>query len=366
MEEIFQTEFTKLSKAGLLTNEIISQLYSVMTLLTRRDEKESTRLGLYPIRDKTAWHYYKLQQQMFWPAHEIKFMRDREQFNDPTQITPRQRELFTKIIGFFMPADGAIIENIRSILLEVENLEETFYYTAQIYIETQHAEGYNNAAKAFFLDEAEFMEVKQMIDNSEPHYKKLEFIQRYSQSHLPKVLKLAASACMEGIFFMGLFPIIFYFIKLEKLPDFTQINEQIFKDESLHCEFYCKKVAETLETFTPVQQEDFKKLIIPIVQESVQIEQAFIRYILDKPVVDQESDERVGLTADNLCRFIEMMADQISVRFGIGKIYGTIQELPWTESSVMAIKTNKYEKDITTYSHTEAEMTTRPGRKLRF
>lgn len=339
-------------------------------IITRKQKqtKESDRLGLYPILDPISWNKYSEQRAMLWPASEIRFETDRVQFNDPKKITPRQRELFSKIIGFFMPADGAIIENVMTLFAEVESVEESFYFLTQMYIESQHAEGYNNAARELFVDSNEFLSVKRMVDESVPHAKKIEFIQRYTNSDESRLLRMAASACMEGIFFMGLFPIIFYFIKKDLLPNFMKLNEQIFKDESLHCDFYCEKVQEVISKSESSQE---RGNILSIVKEAVEIEQEFIRYLLDQPVIDEVTDKTIGLTAENICKFVEMTADSIAVRFGMEKIYNTVTELSWTEGSVMALKTNKYEKEVTTYAHTSIsdnskEHSTDKKKRIRF
>lgn len=348
-------------------NEIVSQLseenvsavtafaQKLLARASRPHVSEGERLGLYPIRDKVGWQHYQNQRAMLWPASEVDFSekgKDTDQFNNPEIITPRQRELFTFILGFFMPADGAIVENVATLLQDVETMEEYMFLVAQMYIETQHAEGYNNAAKEFFASAQEFHQVKRMIDDSELHRRKLQFIQKYSNSEEDRIIRLAASACMEGIFFMGLFPIIFYFIKFEKLPKFTQLNEQIFKDESEHCDFYCDRVNGLLSNLSDQQASVYKSRIIEVVQEAVEIEKAFIAFMLQEPVTDLESDELMGMTASNLCTFVEMVADQTVIRMGLSKIYNSSIELSWAAGCAMAIKTNKYEKDVTSYLHT--------------
>lgn len=343
--------------AEQLTSENLSAVTALAQKLRTRELKpqvsEGERLGLYPIKDKVAWQHYQNQRAMMWPASEVDFSeKDKAQFNDPKIITPRQRELFTFILGFFMPADGAIIENVNALLQDVETMEEYMFLAAQMYIETQHAEGYNNAAKEFFTSAQEFHQVKRMIDDSPLHRQKLSFMQKYSNSDEDRIIRLAASACMEGIFFMGLFPIIFYFIKFEKLPKFTQLNEQIFKDESEHCDFYCDRVNGLLSELPDEEVAKYRVRITEVVQEAVNIEREFVSFMLKEPVTDKESDEIMGMTGPNLATFIEMVADQTILRMGLPKIYNSYIELSWAAGCAMALKTNKYEKDVTSYLHT--------------
>lgn len=364
MEELRNKIISNLDK--LSENELILIKRTTEQIIQRKlnTETEAERKSLFPIRDVIAWEKYNEQKSMLWPANEVVYDSDRIQFNDPNIITPRQRELFTQIIGFFIPADGAIIENVLMLMAEANTFEELLYFGIQNYIEGQHAEGYNRAAKEFFVDDEEFNRAKNLVETSLPHKRKMDFIQKYSISSEDQIIRYAASACMEGIFFMGLFPIIFYFINLNLLQGFTHLNEQIFKDESLHCRFYSEKVKEKLQA--EKYGNSTRERIIEVVKEAVEVEKEFIRFILYAPIIDEETDAIITITPKNICDYVEMIADGIVTRFGLSKIYGTVTTLPWTEGSVMAVKGNKYEKPIGSYAHTELQVSKPTKRRERF
>src|SRR5205085_899138 len=80
-----------------------------------------------------------------------------------------------------------------------------------------------------------------MIDTLPCVKAKGDYIEKYIYSDLSKGLRYVAAAVSEGIFFVTLFAIIFFFRGKNVLPNFIFMNEQISKDETLHRDYNCDR-----------------------------------------------------------------------------------------------------------------------------
>ena len=208
--------------------------------LTKSDQLDSVVYSMFPIKDQDAWVFYCKQEAADWSAKELDFLPDIENYK---KLRPRYKELFNKILGFFVPGDGLIAKNVGCRFLnECDTYEESLFYNIQLKIEATHAESYSSTAISCIPDQKEQQEVFGAVDNIEAVKIKADFMKKYIDSNLPKELRMLASACSEGIFFVALFAIIFYFRDKHVMKTFIFMNEQISKDETLHRDFYCNKI----------------------------------------------------------------------------------------------------------------------------
>ena len=289
-------------------------------------------------RDPVSWEFYKRQMASFWYPEEFEFVKDRE---DYLSASPRIQNLLKEILGFFLVGDGLISEDIlvfqKAAILE-KNWPKYYYLTAQNLIENVHAETYTKAAKTI-VPEEEQAEIVKMCEDVECVRAKGEWIQRYIDSQESEALQYVACACGEGIFFVGLFSIIFYMRKLNKFKNFIESNEQISKDESLHRD---QKAAEAKVLLKPEEFDKAKEIIT----RAVELEKSHANHLLREPIVSEESDKDSGMTQENLGKYIEMLADQVSVLCGMEIIFGSKAELKWMEDINLSQKTNFYERDV--------------------
>ncbi len=329
-----------------LTEHELEKIQAYIGKLKRsRNQTISEQYALFPVLDKLSWEFYNQQQTALWPASELKFNIDVKQFSNG-EITPRQKELFKQIVGFFVAADGGIADNVNANSIDCISREESFLFSILEYIENVHNEAYNRFAERVF-DPEEYKQVMELANGDSCQNLKMVFIEKYMNCNKDRVLRYVASTCMEGIFFLGLFPIIFYFIHHNLLPGFTHANQLIFRDETLHFEYYMKRVKLMLQA--PGMLEKYKDEIIKIVLEAAEIEYQFIQKLLYAPVMEDESDIQEGLTKENLVKYLEMMVDQTLFGFGYQKIYNVHVNLPWMMVATSVGKTNKYDKTVTEY-----------------
>ena len=213
-------------------------------------------------RDPVSWEFYKRQEACDWSAEEFRFTKDRD---DYLESPKRIQDLLKDIFGFFLIGDGLISEDLVVLIQEAideKNCPKVMYISMQLKMENTHAETYSKAALTI-VPESEHDEMIEMCDKLECVRKKGDWITNFIDSHESKALRNVGCACGDGIFFVGLFSIIFYFKKLNKFKDFIESNEQISKDESIHRD---EKASEAQRSLVPEEFERAKEIIMSAVE----------------------------------------------------------------------------------------------------
>lgn len=289
-------------------------------------------------RDPVSWEFYKRQEACDWSAEEFRFTKDRD---DYLESPKRIKDLLKDIFGFFLIGDGLISEDLVVLIqeaIEEKNWPKVMYLSMQLKMENTHAETYSKAALTI-VPESEHSQMIEMCEKLECVRKKGDWITTFIDSQESKALRNVGCACGEGIFFVGLFSIIFYFKKLNKFKDFIESNEQISKDESIHRD---EKASEAQRSLVPGEFERAREII----KSAVELEKEHTRYLLREPILSKEADEESGMTIENLEKYIEMLGDQVAILCGLEAIYKTKINLVWMEDINLSQKTNFYERNV--------------------
>ncbi len=297
-----------------------------------------TKYLLHTERDPVSWEFYKRQEACDWSSEEFRFTKDRD---DYTESNSRIKELLKDIFGFFLIGDGLISEDIVVLIqeaIEEKNWPKVMFLSMQLKIENTHSETYSKAALTIVPRE-EHQEMFDMCENLPCVKNKALWIKDFIDSQESKALRNVGCAVGEGVFFVGLFSIIFYFKRLNKFKDFIESNEQISKDESIHRD---EKASEAKRSLKPEEMERAREIIT----SGVKLEKEHTRYLLREPIINEETDRDAGMTIENLEKYIEMLGDQVAVLCGLEAIYDTKVELKWMEDINLSQKTNFYERNV--------------------
>jgi len=289
-------------------------------------------------RDQVSWDLNKRQESCDWSAEEFKFIQDKEDYNTCSQ---QVKIVLKKIFAFFLIGDGIISEDLIPMITEAmkeENWPKVFFLCMQLKVENTHAETYSKAALTI-VPEDEHEAMLKMCSTVVCIVKKGEWISKNVDSQDGKGLKNVCCALGEGVGFVSLFSIVFYLRKLNKFKDFVESNEQISKDESIHRD---EKASEAKRSLTPDEYDEARRLI----KEFVEIEKLHADYLLEEPIISRQVDIDAGLTHENLYTYIEMLADQVSVLCGLGKVYDVHVNLRWMEDINLSQKSNFYERNV--------------------
>lgn len=289
-----------------------------------------TRYSIFPIEKKDLWDRYKAAQSQFWVAEEIDLSQDKWD-----KLKSEERRILKQILGFFTVSDGIVMENIAtSFISAVNEPEAEFYYGQQLYIEGVHAELYGLFIESYIKNESEKNEMFTPIESMDTVKKKAQWALKWLNSD-SFIERLVAFSVIEGLFFSGLFSIVFYFRQGGMLPGLCKGNELIFKDENSHYEFainYYKNYTDGLP----------KSRVKEIILEALEIEQTFIQETIGNGLP--------GLTPSMMQQYVEYVTDTILTDYGIEKLFNVGQPLAYMDRILLDSRSNFFEGRSTSYS----------------
>lgn len=291
------------------------------------------RFVLFPIEHNDIWKFYKTSEASFWTAEEIDLVQDLTDWD--AKLNDDERHFIKHVLAFFAASDGIVNENLaENMVREVQYTEAKFFYGFQIMMENIHSETYSLLIDTYIKDPKEKDYLFHAIDNVPCVKKKADWALRWiSQGRFQE--RLIAFAAVEGIFFSGSFCSIFWLKKRGLMPGLTFSNELISRDEGLHCDFACLLYNDHIVNKLPTEQ------VRQIIADAVAIEKEF--------VVDAIPVALLGMNADEMCKYIEFVADRLLSTLGAGKMFNVENPFPWMDMISIQGKTNFFEKRVGDY-----------------
>ena len=299
-------------------------------LLTETED----RFVMFPIKDESIWAMYKKQVECFWRAEEVDLSKDLSSW---ALLNSDEQNFIKAIIAFFAASDGIVLENLAvRFMSDVQLCEARAFYGFQIAMENIHSEMYSLLIDTYIRDKEEKTRLFQALQHYPCIKKKADWTRQWIHSETASfAARLLAFACVEGIFFSGAFCAIFWLKKRGLMPGLTFSNELISRDEALHTEFAIllyKKLVHPLPA----------SLVREIIMEAVKIEQEFICEALPCRLI--------GMNAPQMAKYIEFVADRLSLQLGYPSIYGGTNPFDFMEMISIEGKTNFFEKRVGEYA----------------
>lgn len=308
-------------------------------------ELNTGRFTLFPIKNQEIWKMYKKQISSFWTPEEIDLSKDK---TDWEKITEEEQFFISRILAFFVSADGIVGENLaKRFYSEIEIPEIRCFYGFQLAMENIHAETYSLLLDTFVKNDSEKDFLFQSLQTIETIRKKALWTLKWIESNSSFIERLIAFAIVEGVFFSGSFCSIFWFKKRGLFPGLSYSNELISRDESLHCEFACLlyKLITTnrlqLNTIADMSHGIQEETIREMITQAVEIEKEFIDFILPKQIMDMNA----GLMKE----YIEFVSDRLLLNLGFQKVFNSKNPFEWMELISLEGKTNFFERRVSEY-----------------
>jgi len=289
------------------------------------------RLSIFPIEHTDIWDMYKKAQGCTWTAEEIKLSED---LADWEKLDHDTKEMIKSVLGFFSGADMIVNENLASNMMEMISIPEArCFYGFQIMMENVHAETYSLMIENLIRDKQERLDLFNAVQTIPEVHQLYSWAQKwiYSGNFADKVV---AFACFEGIVFSGMFAVIFWIKEMGVLPALTFSNELISRDEGLHRDFAClmyKKLEKKLST----------ERLHTIVQESTELTKQLMRRTT--------SGRLKGLNIDDLCTYIEYVADHLLTNLVVDKLYKVKNPLIFMDKISFSGFSNFFERNVGEY-----------------
>src|SRR5262245_33239807 len=168
---------------------------------------------LVPFKYKWAWEKYLAGCANHWMPQEINMSRDIAQWKDPNGLTPDERRIITRNLGFFVTADSLAANNIvLGTYRHITAPECRQYLLRQAFEEAIHTHAYQYIVESLGLVEYEvfnaYKEVQSIRDKDEFLIPFIDVVMDQdfktgTPENDQKLLKsLIVFAClMEGLFF---------------------------------------------------------------------------------------------------------------------------------------------------------------------
>lgn len=292
------------------------------------------RFTLFPLKYHDIWQFYKKAQSSFWVAEEVKLEDDKV---DWMKLTDDERRFISHVLAFFAASDGIVNENLlERFSAEVKAPEARCFYGFQIMIENIHSEMYSMLIDTYISDAEEKSRMFNAIEEFDFIKKKADWAMRWiSDENSSFAERLVAFAAVEGIFFSGSFASIFWLKSRGIMPGLAQSNELISRDEGLHRDFACLLFREHLKN------RPSNERVREIIREAVSIEKEFL--------VDALPVKLIGMNSDQMCNYIEYVADHLLHELGIESMYNKPNPFPFMTNISLEGKTNFFERRVTEY-----------------
>lgn len=292
------------------------------------------QFSVFPIDPafRDCWELYSKHKACFWTPEEIDFSQDKVDWKG---LHKNEKFFIEHILAFFAASDGIVIENLASkFLAEIKVPCVRAFYGFQVAMEQIHSETYSLQIEALVSDEQEKLKLFSAIETMPCVAKKAKWALKWVESKQELPLRVAAFACVEGIFFSGSFCALFWLKTKNKMPGLTFSNELISRDEGLHCDFACL----LLDKF---EARPARSKVEAMVREAVAIEKEFVCNALPVGLL--------GMNSREMSAYIEFIADRLLISMGYTKIFGTKNPFIFMNMISIQGKTNFFERRVGDY-----------------
>lgn len=295
-------------------------------------EVSAKRFCLFPLKYPTVFDFYLRHQACFWTVAEVDLKQDKDDYD---KLTEGEQNFIMKVLSFFANADGIVNENLAErFSTEVTMPEARSFYGFQIAMETIHSHMYGVMIDTLVKDEAQRRELFNAITEVPSVARKSEWALKWLSSSRPFAERLIAFACVEGIFFSASFCAIYYMKKRGIMPGLTFSNELIARDEALHRDF-------AIHLFSFLQNKPDEAIVHEIVASAMECEMFFVR--------DALHIDLIGMNADLMERYVQVVADNLVETLGYAKVYNQTNPFEFMDLIALTGKTNFFEKRVGDY-----------------
>jgi ribonucleoside-diphosphate reductase beta chain len=310
---------------------------------------------LVPFKYKWAWEKYLAGCANHWMPQEINMSRDIAQWKDPNGLTPEERRIITRNLGFFVTADSLAANNIvLGTYRHITAPECRQYLLRQAFEEAIHTHAYQYIVESLGLDEAEvfnaYQEVQSIRDKDEFLIPFIDVVmdQNFKTGTPENDQKLLRSlivfAClMEGLFFYVGFTQILALGRQNKMTGAAEQYQYILRDESMHCNFGIDLInqikLENPHLWTAAFREEIKGLFM----KAVELEYRYAEDTMPRGVL--------GLNAPMFKGYLRFIANRRAQQIGIDQLFeGEENPFPWMSEMIdLKKEKNFFETRVTEY-----------------
>ena len=289
---------------------------------------------LFPIQYQDIWDIRQKHKASFWTAEELDLVTDLSDWKN--KLNDDERYFIKQVLAFFAKSDFIVNENLAKDFSDrIQIPEFQFYYSIQMFMETEHSLVYAQLIDTYINDPIEKEAMFKAAETIPTIKKKSNWAYNWIKNGTFQQ-RLVAFAIMEGIFFSGSFCAIFWLKKRGLMHGLTISNEFISRDEGIHRDLACLIYRKYIVNKIPEEE------LLQIVKEAVEIEKEFIISAL--PV------KLIGMNSVLMGQYIEYVADHLLVEMIGKRLYKVENPFTWMTMISLDSKTNFFESRPSQYS----------------
>lgn len=310
-------------------------------------------LTLRPMRYPAFFEMYKAAIKNTWTVEEVDFSTDLADLD--RRITPAEKHLIQRLVAFFATGDSIVGNNlVLNLYQHINSPEARMYLSRQLYEESLHVQFYLTLLDNYLPDMAEREQAFAAIDNIPSIKGKADFCFRWidsienlnrleTRAHRRQFLLnlICFAACIEGLFFFAAFAYVYFLRSKGLLHGLATGTNWVFRDESAHIAFAFNVIATARREEPDLFDEALEADVIAMMREAVECETAFARDVLAFGVV--------GLSLQDLRKYLEYVADRRLESLGTEPIYGARNPLAFMELQDVQELANFFERRVSAY-----------------
>lgn len=288
-----------------------------------------------PFEYPWAEEYRKQSEDLHWVTDEVEMSKDVEDYKSASES---ERAFIKNILSIFTQSDFNVANNYLPLINKMKNNEVRGMLTSFMCREFEHQKGYAYLNESLGFPDSYYTDfLKHSETLQKDHYMRME-------THGNFGIALAKGILLEGISLFGSFIMLKNFERVGKYLGMCTVNEWSLRDESLHVEGNAKLFRVWCAENPNEVNDDFKLAIYNIVREIVNLEKSFIEFAF-------KDYNPPNLTSEEVCQYIEYIADRRLLQLGLKENYNTDNPLPWMdELNNGSSFANFFEKRVTDYA----------------
>ncbi len=300
---------------------------------------------LVPFKYDWAWQKYLDGCANHWMPQEINMNADIALWKSPHGLTPDERLIVKRNLGFFSTADSLVANNlVLAIYRLITNPECRQYILRQAFEEAIHTHAYQYCIESLGMDEGEIFNMYREVPSvAKKASWGLKFTQALSNPQFRtgtpesdrELLKnlIAFYCCLEGIFFYCGFTQILSMGRRNKMTGTSEQFQYILRDESMHLNFGIDMInqikLENPHLWSGEMREEATRMIL----QATQLEIEYARDTMPRGIL--------GMNATMMEEYLQFIANRRLAQIGLEEQFsGVGNPFPWM-SEIMDLRKEK-------------------------
>ncbi|MEX2334449.1 MAG: ribonucleotide-diphosphate reductase subunit beta [Pseudohongiella sp.] len=300
---------------------------------------------LVPFKYDWAWQKYLDGCANHWMPQEINMNADIALWKSSNGLTPDERLIVKRNLGFFSTADSLVANNLVLALYRlITNPECRQYILRQAFEEAIHTHAYQYCIESLGMDEGEIFNMYHEIPSVA---KKASWGLKYTKelndpnftTGTPETDKallknlIAFYCCLEGIFFYCGFTQILSMGRRNKMTGTSEQFQYILRDESMHLNFGIDMINQIKIENPHLWDDAMKRETTQMILQATQLEIEYARDTMPRGVL--------GMNAVMMEEYLQFIANRRLVQVGLPEQFkGVKNPFPWM-SEIMDLRKEK-------------------------